>query len=159
VNERVWEIVNLLVEMMSTDSDSPDTGISLIERLVKRGYHLGEIDAALQTVFSLPVRIAVVDTGDSSRNQRKHVSRRLLSSAERLALSTEAQDKLLRLSACGLVTDSELEDALLQLVTSSLRDVGVLELLLLLMSIIRDEDRRSLIAYELVSAEFALDPN
>lgn len=159
MNERVWEIVNLLVEMMSTDSDSPDTGISLIERLVKRGYHLGEIDAALQTVFSLPVRIAVVDTGDSSRNQRKHVSRRLLSSAERLALSTEAQDKLLRLSACGLVTDSELEDALLQLVTSSLRDVGVLELLLLLMSIIRDEDRRSLIAYELVSAEFALDPN
>jgi len=159
VNERVWEIVNLLVEMMSTDSDSPDTGISLIERLVKRGYHLGEIDAALQTVFSLPVRIAVVDTGDSSQNQRKHVSRRLLSSAERLALSTEAQDKLLRLSACGLVTDSELEDALLQLVTSSLRDVGVLELLLLLMSIIRDEDRRSLIAYELVSAEFALDPN
>lgn len=159
MNERVWEIVNLLVEMMSTDSDSPDTGISLIERLVKRGYHLGEIDAALQTVFSLPVRIAVVDTGDSSQNQRKHVSRRLLSSAERLALSTEAQDKLLRLSACGLVTDSELEDALLQLVTSSLRDVGVLELLLLLMSIIRDEDRRSLIAYELVSAEFALDPN
>lgn len=159
MNARVREIVDLLVEMISTEVDPPDTEISLIERLVKRGYHLGEIDTALEALFALPVRLIVADPGDSSRNCSKRLSKRFLVLTERLALSTEAQDELMRLSGCGLLTDAELEEALFQVVGSGLRDIGVTELLLLLMSIIPDEDRRALVAPELLSAGVTLDPN
>jgi hypothetical protein len=159
VNARVREIVDLLVEMISADDDTLDTEISLIERLVKRGYHLREIDAALETLFSLPIRLIVLDTGVGSEVQTKRLSKRFFIPAERVALSTEAQTELIKLTECGLLTDAELEEALFQIVGSGLRDIGVTELLLLLMSIIPDEDRRALIAPELITPGITPGPN
>ena len=58
MNQRVREIVDLLVEMIANAVDLPITEISLIERLVRRGYHLGEIDRRWRPCFHcLPVTL------------------------------------------------------------------------------------------------------
>ena len=90
-------------------------------------------------------------------------SRRVLAPDERFALTTEAQGALLRMVDSGLITDVELEETLLDVVDQGLRDVGVSELLLLLMRIIRDEDRLTTIALNLFKPRAAdggeIDPN
>jgi hypothetical protein len=163
VNQRVREIVDLLVEMIANAVDLPITEISLIERLVRRGYHLGEIDEALETMLSLPSTVTLTEPGETGRMRTHLSSRRLLAPDERFALSTEAQGALLRMFDSGLITDVELEETLLEVVGQGWRDMGVSELLLLLMRIIRDEDRLTTIALNLFKPRAAdggeIDPN
>lgn len=143
---RVREIVDLLVEMISSDADPPNTEISLIGRLVRCGYHLGEIDAALKTVFALPAPVTLMESPEAAGRMRTNPSaRRVLALDERVALSTEAQGVLLRMVDSRLITDRELEETLLEIVSQGLSDIGVPELLLLLMRIIRDEGRLAMI--------------
>jgi hypothetical protein len=149
VNQRVREIVDLLVEMISNGVDPADTEMSLIERLVRRGYHLGEIGEAFEIMLSLPSRVTLMEPGETGRMRTHLSSRRVLAPDERFALSREAQGALLRMVDSGLITDVELEETLLDVVDQGLRDVGVSELLLLLMRIIRDEGRRTAIALNL----------
>jgi len=149
VNQRVREIVDLLVEMIANGVDPADTEMSLIERLVRRGYHLGEIGEAFETMLSLPSRVTLTESGETGRMRTHLSSRRVLAPDERFALTTEAQGALMRMVGSGLITDVELEETLLEVVGQELREIGVSELLLLLMRIIRDEGRRTAVALNL----------
>jgi uncharacterized protein Smg (DUF494 family) len=158
MSSRVRGIVDLLIEMLSDDADQPPTQIALVERLVKHGYSLAEIDAALQTVMSLPGRIILVDP-DCGRVRADTPSRRVLTPAEQVSFSIDARGALQRLTDSKLITDLELEELLLEVAGTEARDLGVPELLLLLMSIIRDEGRRALIAPELLGPRAASSVN
>lgn len=158
MSARVREIVDLLIEMISGDADRPHSQIALVERLVRQGYRLTEIDAAFQTVMSLPGRMILVDP-DCASIRTEISSRRVLTPAEQVNLSIDAQGALQRLTDLRLITDLELEELLLEVAGAEARDLGVPELLLLLMSIIRDEGRRALIAPELLGARAASSVN
>ncbi|HHY99305.1 MAG TPA: hypothetical protein GX509_11270, partial [Firmicutes bacterium] len=54
MNERVMEIVNLLIKLILQGGKLPESGATLVNDLLARGYNAAEIDAAFNLVFSLP---------------------------------------------------------------------------------------------------------
>ncbi|NPV79018.1 MAG: DUF494 family protein [Firmicutes bacterium] len=135
MNERVMEIVNLLIKLILQGGKLPESGATLVNDLLARGYNAAEIDAAFNLVFSLPEDTNMHDGQDSLP------VRRVLDPQEKMRLTLEAQGQLETLSRLGLITPSEIDELLFYLSQMDAIGLDVSDISWLFDRIIKDQDR------------------
>ncbi|HHV61531.1 MAG TPA: DUF494 family protein [Firmicutes bacterium] len=147
MNERVLEIVNLLIKLILKEEKSPAGEVTLVQDLLSRGYDPAEIDAAFGIIFSAPVEKEGRKTFSSRDILRapRPQPHRVLNHAERLKLTLEAQGFLEGLTYTGLVQPEELEDVLLYALQLDTDEVGVFEVSWLLEKTVKDPNRLAII--------------
>ncbi|HHY47538.1 MAG TPA: DUF494 domain-containing protein [Firmicutes bacterium] len=135
MNERVMEIVNLLIKLILQDGRLPDSGATLVNDLLARGYEASEIDAAFNLVFSLP------DISLKPGATESPPPRRVLDAEERMKLSVGAQGALETLSRLGIITVGEMDELLFYLSQIDAVELDLPDIMWLLERVIRDRDR------------------
>ncbi|NPV52254.1 MAG: DUF494 family protein [Firmicutes bacterium] len=147
MNEKVLEIVNLLIKLILKEEKSPAGEVTLVRDLLSRGYDPAEIDAAFGIIFSAPGEKESPRTFPSHEvlNAPRPKPHRVLNHAERLKLTLEAQGFLEGLTYTGLVQPEELEDVLLYALQLDTDEVGVFEVSWLLEKTVKDPNRLAII--------------
>lgn len=135
MNERVLEIVNLLLKLLLGE-DPPNDENVIVQDLLARGYELDEIGAAFELIFSNKKS----GTGTLER-QEPGAFARALNDTERQRLTVEAWGFLVFCSLEGLLLAEELEEVLLYVSQLELFQVGLDELGWLLRRAVRDPER------------------
>ncbi len=140
MNRRIMDIFNYLVEKILKEKREIESGIELIEDLVKMGFKLDEIDEAFNIIFSTPNRI-VLSNQEGRWGRQGEKPRRVFSYLESQKLDGNVRGVLTSLYDLSLLNGQELEEVLDEAMSSDFPEVGLEELQLFLMRIIDDEER------------------
>lgn len=146
MNERVIEIVSVLIRRLLRENAPVPAGPEIVEGLVREGYALSEIDAAFDLIYSVP------DPGTPSRESFPRPSR-VFSHPEMAKISREARDHLLTLYHLRLIGENEFEQVVVQLMNSE--DPGLAELSQALLEAIDDRSRAAFLQPAQLSGEVA----
>lgn len=137
------EIVSfLLKQILETPDDARSQG-RLVKGLEERGYRRSEIDAAIELVLAVPEIIS--STGDPGFTRSTHLGTRVFSLAEQNKLGIAVRGRLLQYRSLGLLTESECEEVLLQLLMTESPEAGLADLHSVILKVIGDEERLMLL--------------
>lgn len=137
------EIVSfLLKQILETPDDARCQG-RLVKGLVERGYRRSEIDVAIELVLAVPEIIS--STGDSDFTRSTPLGTRVFSPTEQIKLGMAVRGRLLQYRSLGLVSESECEEILLQLLLAESQEVGLADLHSAILKVVGDEERLMLL--------------
>ena len=138
MNERVLEIVNILIKLI-LEGDTPPDQTSIVQALLAKGYEPEEIGAAFELIFSQ--KSPQPGEGSKSTSGEPPRPNRVLNVTERQRLSLEAWGFLEYAYRSGLLLPEELEAVLLYVSQADELGVGIPEVFWLIQRIVHDPDR------------------
>ncbi|MGE5528281.1 MAG: DUF494 family protein [Patescibacteria group bacterium] len=142
--ERIMEIVGFLLRKIIESPEEARLERHLVEGLEERGYRRSEIDAAMELIFAVPEIISSAFSRAIPDAPGRTV--RVFSPLEERRLSISLRGRLLEYRALGLLSASEWEEVLMQLVFSEAREMNLADLEPALRKVVNDEERLQLIS-------------
>ena len=118
--DRIMEIVSLLLKQIVEAPDDARCQGRLVKGLVARGYRRAEIDAAIELVLAVPEIISSTDSLDPAG--ATILGTRVFSLTEQHKLGVAVRGRLLQYRSLGLLSESECEEVVLQLLLAESPD-------------------------------------
>ncbi len=141
--DRIMEIVSFLLKQILETPDNARCQGRLVKGLEERGYRRSEIDAAIELVLAVPEIIS--STGDPDLARSTRLGTRVFSLTEQNKLGVAVRGRLLQYRSLGLLSESECEEVLLQLLLAESPEAGLADLYSAILKVVGDEERLMLL--------------
>lgn len=141
IQDRVMEIVGLLLRKIMESPESASRRNRIIKGLERRGYERGEIDAAIELVMAVPEILGSIN----ARRGTEPPAYRIFSEYEQYKLGVTVRGRLIQYRALGLLTELELEEVLVHLLSVEGGEVGLADLHQALRKVVGDSERLMII--------------
>ncbi len=138
--ERVIEIMQYVMKQLLIHGGTTHIERELAAALSGLGYSNEEIELAFRLLHELPGDLGQKPAPDNSLLHTIN-GYRVFNSLERSKLSFSCQSNILKLSNSSLITKTEVEQIILELLLMENSEVGLKELDLILHKVINDEER------------------
>jgi len=136
--DRIMEIVGFLLRKIMESPETATRRSRIIKGLERKGYDRGEIDAAIELVLAVP---EIIGSIDSRIGRTELPANRIFSEIEQHKLGVTVRGRLLQYRALGLLTELELEEILIRLLSIEGQEVGLADLHQALRIVVEDSER------------------